>query len=76
MDWSRERSVSAARRVPVRRSFAAMAPSELPKVLEKGDAQFQNAMIELAVLTVMSLSLVFCLVLLRKRHPDAVAERV
>jgi hypothetical protein len=49
---------------------------ELPKVLEKGDAQFQNAMIELAVLTVMTLSLVFCLVLLRKRHPDAVAERV
>jgi hypothetical protein len=24
----------------------------------------------------MTLSLVFCLVLLRKRHPDAVAERV
>ena len=45
-------------------------------MLEKGDAQFQNAMIELAVLTVMTLSLVFCLVLLRKRNPDAVAERV
>jgi len=38
--------------------------------------QFQNAMIELGVLTVMTLSLVFCLVLLRKRHPEAVAERV
>jgi uncharacterized membrane protein (DUF373 family) len=49
---------------------------ELPKVAEKGDVQFQNAMIELGVLTVMTLSLVFCLVLLRKRHPDAVAERV
>jgi hypothetical protein len=57
------------------RRVLVLAP-ELPKVLEKGDAQFQNAMIELAVLTVMTLSLVFCLVLLRKRHPDAVAERV
>jgi hypothetical protein len=57
------------------RRILVLAP-ELPKVLEKGDAQFQNAMIELAVLTIMTLSLVFCLVLLRKRHPDAVAERV
>src|SRR5262244_468183 len=49
---------------------------ELSKVLAQGDIQFRNAMIELAVLTVMTLSLVFCLVLLRKRHPEAVAERV
>src|SRR5215472_3165017 len=53
-----------------------MLAPELPKVAEKGDVQFQNAMIELGVLTIMTLSLVFCLVLLRKRHPDAVAERV
>ena len=57
------------------RRILVLAP-ELPKVVEKGDAQFQNAMIELSVLTVMTLSLVFCLVLLRKRHPEAVAERV
>jgi len=56
------------------RRILVLAP-ELPKVVEKGDVQFQNAMIELAVLTVMTLSLVICLVLLRKRHPDAVAER-
>ena len=57
------------------RRILVLAP-ELPKVAEKGDVQFQNAMIELSVLTVMTLSLVFCLVLLRKRHPEAVAERV
>src|SRR5262250_1751126 len=57
------------------RRILVLAP-ELPKVAEKGDVQFQNAMIELGVLTVMTLSLVFCLVLLRKRHPEAVAERV
>ena len=57
------------------RRILVLAP-ELPKVVEKGDVQFQNAMIELGVLTVMTLSLVFCLVLLRKRHPEAVAERV
>src|SRR5215510_16500250 len=56
------------------RRILVLAP-ELPKVVEQGDAQFQNAMIELGVLTVMTLSLVFCLVLLRKRHPDAVAPR-
>jgi len=32
-------------------------------------------MIELGVLTAMTLSLVGCLVMLRKRHPGAVAER-
>src|SRR5215467_7300963 len=57
------------------RRILVLAP-ELPKVAERGDVQFQNAMIELGVLTIMTLSLVFCLVLLRKRHPDAVAERV
>jgi len=57
------------------RRILVLAP-ELPKVVEKGDVQFQNAMIELSVITVRTLSLVFCLVLLRKRHPEAVAERV
>jgi hypothetical protein len=48
---------------------------ELTKVVELGGAQFQNAMIELGVLTAMTLALVGCLVMLRKRHPGAVAER-
>src|SRR5262245_22163836 len=48
---------------------------ELPKLLEQGDTPFRNAMIELAILTGMTLSLVWCLVILRKRHPDAVAQR-
>lgn len=43
--------------------------------VEQGDVQFRNAMIELIILTAMTLSLVWCLVLLRKRHPEAVAER-
>jgi len=49
--------------------------TELPKVVETGGIQFQYAMIELGVLTAMTLSLVGCLVMLRKRHPGAVAER-
>jgi uncharacterized membrane protein (DUF373 family) len=39
------------------------------------DAQFRNAMIELGLLTVMTLVLVGCLVLLRQRHAQALAER-
>jgi len=57
------------------RRILVLAP-ELPKVVEQNDAQFRNSMIELAVLTAMTLSLVACLVMLRKRHPQAVAERV
>jgi uncharacterized membrane protein (DUF373 family) len=49
--------------------------TELPKVVESGGVQFQNAMIELGVLTAMTLALVGCLVMLRKRQPGAVAER-
>jgi uncharacterized membrane protein (DUF373 family) len=56
------------------RRVLVLAP-ELPKVVETGGVPFQNAMIELAVLTAMTLSLVGCLVMLRKRHPGAVAER-
>jgi len=57
------------------RRILVLAP-ELPKVVEQNDAQFRNSMIELAVLTAMTLSMVACLVMLRKRHPQAVAERV
>jgi len=48
---------------------------ELSKLVAQGEVQFRNAMIELVILTVMTLSLVWCLVLLRNRHPEAVAER-
>jgi hypothetical protein len=47
----------------------------LVALIAQGEVQFRNAMIELVILTVMTLSLVWCLVLLRKRHPEAVAER-
>jgi hypothetical protein len=40
-----------------------------------GGIQFQYAMIELGALTAMTLSLVGCLGMLRKRAPGAVAER-
>ena len=57
----------------VRRILVVTA--EFAKLLEKGDAAFRNAMIELALLIAMTLALVGCLVALRKRHPAAVAER-
>ena len=56
------------------RRVLVLAP-ELPKIVETGGVQFQNAMVELGVLTAMTLSLVGCLVMLGKRHPGAVAER-
>src|SRR5262249_51964092 len=43
--------------------------AEFGTLLEKGEILFRNAMIELGLLTVMILSLVGCLVGLRKRHP-------
>jgi len=49
--------------------------AEFATLVEKGDAQFRNAMIELGVLTVMTVSLVACLVILRNRHAEAVAAR-
>jgi uncharacterized membrane protein (DUF373 family) len=49
--------------------------AEIGKLIEKGEAAFRNAMIELGLLTVMTIALVACLVALRKRHPEAVAER-
>jgi hypothetical protein len=48
--------------------------AEFGKLAELGDAAFRNAMIELALLTVMVVALVASLVLLRRRTA-AVAER-
>src|ERR1700687_140762 len=56
------------------RRVLVLAP-ELPKIVENGGVQFQNAMVELGVLTAMTLSLVGCLVMLGKRRPGAIAER-
>jgi uncharacterized membrane protein (DUF373 family) len=49
--------------------------AEIGKLLEKDDGSFQHAMVELGVLTLMTLTLVGSLIILRKRRPDAVAER-
>lgn len=49
--------------------------AEFGKLIEKGEASFRNAMLELGLLTAMTIALVACLVALRKRHPAAVAER-
>jgi uncharacterized membrane protein (DUF373 family) len=52
--------------------------AEAHKVIEKGDAAFRAAMIELALLTVLSVGLVVCLYLLRARTApgsEPVAER-
>jgi uncharacterized membrane protein (DUF373 family) len=49
--------------------------AEFGKLIEKGEASFRNAMLELGLLTAMTIALVACLVALRKRHPEAVAER-
>lgn len=49
--------------------------AEFADLLGKGGAAFRNAMIELALLTVMVLVLVASLVMLRRRAPQAVADR-
>lgn len=49
--------------------------AEFGELLEKGEAVFRNAMLELALLTVMVLALVAALVLLRRRAPTAAAEK-
>src|ERR1700687_3302570 len=56
------------------RRVLVLAPA-LPKIVENGGVQFQNAMVELGVLTAMTLSLVGCLGMLGKRRPGAIAER-
>lgn len=49
--------------------------AEFADLLGKGGTAFRNAMIELALLTVMVLVLVASLVMLRRRAPQAVADR-
>lgn len=49
--------------------------AEFGKLMERGEAVFRYAMIELGLLTVMTGVLVACLVGLRKRDKEAVAER-
>ena len=49
--------------------------AEFGELLEKGEHVFRNAMLELALLTVMVLALVAALVLLRRRAPTATAEK-
>jgi hypothetical protein len=49
--------------------------AEFSEILQQGGTAFQNAMIELGVLTFMVLALVGALVLLRRRPTQPVAER-
>lgn len=49
--------------------------AEFGELLTKGGTVFQNAMLELALLTVMVLALVAALVLVRRRAPSATAEK-
>ncbi len=49
--------------------------AEFSKVAERGDVGFRNAMIELGILTLLTLALVASLLMLRKRAPQAVADR-
>jgi hypothetical protein len=49
--------------------------AEFGELLDKPEHVFRNAMLELALLTVMVLALVVALVLLRKRAPTATAEK-
>lgn len=49
--------------------------AEFGKLMEQGEAVFRYAMIELGLLTAMTGVLVACLVSLRKRDKEAVAER-
>lgn len=49
--------------------------AEFGELLEKSELIFRNAMLELALLTVMVIALVVALVLLRRRAPTATAEK-
>jgi phosphate starvation-inducible membrane PsiE len=49
--------------------------AEFGELLTRGGTVFQNAMLELGLLTVMILALVVALVLVRKRAPNAAAEK-
>jgi len=49
--------------------------TELTNLAEKEEAPFRNALAELALLTILIVALVGSLVMLRRRHAEAVAER-
>ena len=49
--------------------------AEFGDLMTKDEAIFRNAMLELALLTVMVLALVWALVLVRRRAPGAAAEK-
>jgi phosphate starvation-inducible membrane PsiE len=49
--------------------------AEFGELLTRGGSVFQNAMLELGLLTVMVLAFVAALVMLRKRAPSAAAEK-
>ncbi len=49
--------------------------AELPKLTEINQAMFRTAMTEMSVLTLMIVALVASLLMLRRRHPSAVATR-
>jgi phosphate starvation-inducible membrane PsiE len=49
--------------------------AEFGELLTRGGTVFHNAMLELGLLTVMILALVVALVLVRKRAPNAAAEK-
>jgi phosphate starvation-inducible membrane PsiE len=49
--------------------------AEFGELLTRGGSVFQNAMLELALLTAMILAFVAALVLVRKRAPNAAAEK-
>lgn len=60
--------IAATRRVLV-------VTAEFPNLQDKGEAAFRVSMIELGVLTLMILVFVSSLLMLRRRHPQAVAAR-
>jgi uncharacterized membrane protein (DUF373 family) len=49
--------------------------AEFGDLVTKGDDAFRNSMLELGLLTLLVLALVWALVLVRRRAPDAAAEK-
>jgi hypothetical protein len=49
--------------------------AEFAELLEQGAGPFRNAMLELALLTLLVVALVACLLMLRRRPASAVADR-
>jgi uncharacterized membrane protein (DUF373 family) len=50
--------------------------AELPKMIRENEIVFRNAMLELALLTVLIVALVVCLHLIRPSDPNSAAEEV